>query len=159
DVRRCRFLDTVRELHQRSNVFEPALIEACRPELEAWSANIRPGTVQGAGSTIGKLAELPESQRTDQPRHIIDRIPKDRRQFRASRQLDQVVVINVASTEPPFPLEEVHTSAERLLAALDKRPNLLPASSLYAWAALDLGWPYVNFTPSLGASFPAALEL
>jgi myo-inositol-1-phosphate synthase len=35
----------------------------------------------------------------------------------------------------------------------------LPASGLYAWAALDLGLPYVNFTPSLGASFPAALEL
>ena len=30
---------------------------------------------------------------------------------------------------------------------------------LYAWAALDLGLPYINFTPSLGASFPAAEEL
>src|SRR5439155_10605575 len=25
--------------------------------------------------------------------------------------------------------------------------------------AIDLGWPYVNFTPSLGASFPAIQEL
>jgi myo-inositol-1-phosphate synthase len=32
----------------------------------------------------------------------------------------------------------------------------LPASSLYAIAALDLGLPYINFTPSLGAS-PAAI--
>src|SRR4029077_12173615 len=29
----------------------------------------------------------------------------------------------------------------------------------YAWAAVDLGLPYVNFTPSLGASFPAILAL
>ena len=36
---------------------------------------------------------------------------------------------------------------------------MLPASALYAWAALDLGLPYINFTPSLGASFPAAEEL
>src|SRR5208283_3897638 len=27
------------------------------------------------------------------------------------------------------------------------------------WAALELGVPYINFTPSLGSSFPAALEL
>ncbi len=27
----------------------------------------------------------------------------------------------------------------------------LPASALYAWAALDLGLPFVNFTPSLGS--------
>src|SRR6202008_543336 len=37
--------------------------------------------------------------------------------------------------------------------------KLLPASSLYAWAAVDLGWPYVNFTPSLGATVPALQEL
>src|SRR5207244_302195 len=44
--------------------------------------------------------------------------------------------------------------------ALEKRGQaVLPASSLYAWAALDLGLPYINFTPSLGASFPAAEEL
>jgi myo-inositol-1-phosphate synthase len=30
---------------------------------------------------------------------------------------------------------------------------------LYAWAALDLGCPYVNFTPSLGASLAALEEL
>jgi myo-inositol-1-phosphate synthase len=35
----------------------------------------------------------------------------------------------------------------------------LPASAIYSWAALDLGWPYVNFTPSLGASIPALQEL
>ena len=33
----------------------------------------------------------------------------------------------------------------------------LPASSLYAIAALDLGYSYINFTPSLGAA-PAAID-
>src|SRR5262249_44078746 len=72
---------------------------------------------------------------------------------------DQVVVLNVSSTEPPFTTGEVHQSYERLAAALDARPVPLPASSLYAWAALDLGFPYINFTPSLGATFPALEEL
>ena len=39
------------------------------------------------------------------------------------------------------------------------RPRSLPASSLYAIAALDLGMPYVNFTPSPGATPPAIDEL
>src|SRR5262249_42992626 len=84
----------------------------------------------------------------------------DLRQFRETHRLDQVVVLNVASTEPPFELSEVHQSLERLTVALEQRNQaVLPASSLYAWAALDLGWPYVNFTPSLGASVPALEQL
>src|SRR5207237_7138748 len=81
------------------------------------------------------------------------------RAFREAHRLDQVVVVNVASTEPPFELIEAHSSLAKLLPALDARQPVLPASSLYAWAALDLGWPYINFTPSLGASFPAIQEL
>ncbi len=71
-----------------------------------------------------------------------------------------MVVVNVASTEPPFELGDVHVSRERLLPALDERRQpILPASSLYAWATVDLGFPYINFTPSLGASFPAIQQL
>ena len=45
-------------------------------------------------------------------------------------------------------------------AALDDGgPDLLPASALYALAAFQGGHTYINFTPSLGASVPALLEL
>lgn len=159
DVRRASFLESARELHRRSNVFEPALIDACSEQLEAWAANLRPGTVQNTGATISRLADLPEAQRPEGPRQTIERIQKDLRGFRDSHRLDQVVVINVASTEPPWPLDEIPEQPEKVPSALERRPNLLPASSLYAWATLDLGWPYINFTPSLGATFPAALEL
>jgi myo-inositol-1-phosphate synthase len=159
DVRRSSFVQGAAELHRRSNVFDPGLIDACKPDLEAWAGNIRPGTIHNTGATISRLADLPEAQRAEHPRQTIERIQKDLRAFRESHRLDQVVVVNIASTEPPFTLDEVHASADKLRAALERRPNLLPASGLYAWAALDLGWPYINFTPSLGASFPAALEL
>jgi myo-inositol-1-phosphate synthase len=159
DVRRSSFVESAQELHQRSNVFDRDLIEACRPDLEAWAANIRPGTVHNSGQTISKLADLPEAQKAEGARQAVNRIQSDLQAFRTSHKLDQVVVLNVASTEPPFPLEDVHASLKKMLPALEKQPSVLPASSLYAWAALDLGWPYINFTPSLGASFPAALEL
>jgi len=70
------------------------------------------------------------------------------------------VVLNVASTEPPFELSDIHQSLAQLTGKRECRGHaVLPASSLYAWATLDLGWPYINFTPSLGASFPAIQEM
>jgi myo-inositol-1-phosphate synthase len=160
DVRRTTYAEAVGELHQRSNVFDRSLIEACEPDLADWTANIRPGTVQGAGATIARLADLPEARREAPPRAAIDRIQTDLRAFQQVHRLQQVVVINVASTEPPFEIGEPHRSLKSFTPALDRaEPGVLPASSLYAWAALDLGLPYINFTPSLGASFPAAEEL
>ena len=160
DVRRTTWRDSVRDFQQRANVFSPALTDACLPDLDAWAENVRPGTVLNTGKTISKLADLPEAHRFSDPRAAVGQIQKDLRGFREAHGLDQVVVVNVASTEPPFPLKDVHDSLERLTRPQNCRHHtILPASSLYAWAAVDLGLPYVNFTPSLGASFPAIQEL
>jgi myo-inositol-1-phosphate synthase len=161
DIRRTSLEQTVREFQQRSNIFEPSLVEPCLPLLREWAANVRPGTVLNAGETIAHLAELPETREVVTAQAAVKRIQADLEEFRHTRKLDQLVVVSVASTEPPFPLQDVHESVARLEPALAKRSAapVLPASSLYALAALDLGLPYVNFTPSLGASFPAALEV
>ncbi len=159
DVRRTSYRQAVRDFQERSNVFEPALVEGCLADLDAWAENVRPGTVLQTGDTIGRMADLPEAHRAESARAAIERIQDDLLAFRAGHRLDHVVVVNVASTEPPFELTALHASRDRLLAALERRQEVpLPASALYAWAALDLGWPYVNFTPSLGASFPAMEE-
>ncbi|MEU7209864.1 inositol-3-phosphate synthase [Streptomyces sp. NPDC044989] len=55
--------------------------------------------------------------------------------------VDRTVVVNVASTEPA------------------PTGGSLPASSLYAAAALRAGCPYVNFTPSTGLHHPALAAL
>jgi myo-inositol-1-phosphate synthase len=159
DVRRDRFLDTVRALHARSNIFSAEQIERCAPDLQQWALNVRPGTVLQTGATISALAELPEVQQVRTPREAIQRIQTDLRSFRERHGLEQVVVVNVASTEPPFRVGEEGSSLERLNAVLDRTPPALPASSIYAYAALDLALPYVNFTPSLGSSLPALDEL
>jgi myo-inositol-1-phosphate synthase len=160
DIRRGSFSQSVREFQQRANVFDRDLTDACQPQLQAWTENIRPGTVLGSGTTIARLVDWPEAQKADSPRAAIDRVQIDLRMFREKNRLDQVVVLNVASTEPPFDLSGLPQSLDQAAPALEKRgAAVLPSSSLYAWAALDLGMPYVNFTPSLGASAPALLEL
>jgi myo-inositol-1-phosphate synthase len=156
DIRRSSFRHAVREMHERANVFDEALMEPCLPTLDQWSSNVRPGTVLNTGETIHKLADLPEARRAENGRSAIDRIQSDLQAFRTEYSLEQVVVVNIASTEPAVQLVDHHGSAGKFRAALDSRQGAMPASTLYAWATLDLGWPYINFTPSLGASFPAA---
>src|SRR5262249_31925640 len=124
-----------------------------------WSQNVRPGTVLGAGATIGKLVELPDVHRVATPREAVERVRADLKEFRERQRLDRLIVANVASTEPPVDGDDGLGSMARFEAALAAGAAAIPASALYAWAALDLGLPYVNFTPSLGASFPAALDL
>jgi myo-inositol-1-phosphate synthase len=159
EIRRTGFRNTVRELRERSNIFDHDLAAACDVDLEAREANLRPGTILNAGDTIGRLANLPEVQRFDTARAAIQQIQSDLREFRERHRLEQVVVVNVSSTEPPFALADEHANLARLNSALDRKTPVLPASSLYAYAALDLGLPYINFTPSLGASLPALEEL
>ena len=92
-------------------------------------------------------------------RQAVERIQADLRDFKAREKLDQVVMVNVSSTEPPVTPDKRLDSVAAFQSILDDKQSNLPASALYAWAALDMGFPLVNFTPSLGASFPAALEL
>jgi myo-inositol-1-phosphate synthase len=159
EIRGAGFRQTVRELQKRSNIFEPALVDACLADLERWEANIRPGTLVNCGPAIARLADRPDMRQSDTARESIERIQADLRTFQDTNKLEQVVVINASSTEAPFETGEVHESLARLTPALDRRQSPLPASSLYAWAALDLGLPFINFTPSLGASVPALYEL
>jgi myo-inositol-1-phosphate synthase len=161
DIRKSHYRDSIRDFQQRSNVFDCDMVESCLPDLDEWAENVRPGTILNTGNTIGKLVDRSDVPRVDTPRAAVERIQQDLREFRDGHKLDQVVVINVASTEPPFELKEVHGSLDRLMNTKECHDGdrILPASSLYAWAAIDLGLPYVNFTPSLGASFPAIQEL
>ncbi len=159
EIRDSSFADAVRQLHEHAGVFDSGLMQSCMPDLDDWNANVRPGTVLGAGDTIGKLVELDAVREIKTPRQAIDRIQADLKEFQKNHHLDQVIVANATSTEPLATLTPAHQSMAEFTKLLAKPDAVVPASSLYGWAALDLGFPYVNFTPSLGSSFPAAQEL
>lgn len=71
---------------------------------------------------------------------LIEAFAADIADFVRRSGADRAVVVNVASTEPA------------------PTGRTLPASSLYAAAALRAGCPYVNFTPSTGLHHPALAE-
>ena len=131
------------------------LVDACRAELAAIDARIRPGTP-------GELRR--DDRRPGRRRRCSDfaaepaaatrpsGCKRDLRDFQQQTGVDRVIVVNLASTEPAAddlePAARAGTTCEA--ASTTSRHRSLPASSLYAIAALDLGMPYINFTPSLG---------
>ncbi|MFF9123897.1 inositol-3-phosphate synthase [Streptomyces sp. NPDC014889] len=88
-----------------------------------------------ADSEIRTGGPLPGDTRSEDA--LIDALARDIRDFTHRNGLARTVVVNVASTEPA------------------PEGTSLPASSLYAAAALRAGCPYVNFTPSTGLHHPA----
>lgn len=160
DIRQTSLTRTAAELHGRSNVFADSLLPACAPVLDEWSKNVRPGVVFRPSAVVAALADRPDVRHASTPRAAVEHIQTDLREFRDAHRLDQLVVVNVASTEPPFEPAAEHATLAALDAVLDRAsPPPLPTSSLYAYAALDAGFPYVNATPSVGATLPALDEL
>ncbi|MBA4064035.1 MAG: myo-inositol-1-phosphate synthase [Isosphaera sp.] len=160
DIRQADFATGVGELHARSGVFDTATLQACAEDLKRWSRNVRPGVVYNPNPAITALSDRDDIRHARTPREAADLVQADLRAFQTAHRLDQVVVANAASTEPPFQPADEHRSLEQLLPALGRAaPAALPASSVYAFAALDAGFPYVNLTPSRGATLPALEEL
>jgi myo-inositol-1-phosphate synthase len=134
------------------------VIDRCQDEFARIEARVRPGTIWNSGPTIAALADLElPSEKT--PRQVVDRLKNDLLRFRESEKLDELIVVNVSSTEPPQgKAVGALPAAWAALEPLLQQPDCsLPASSLYAIAALELGSSYINFTPSLGAA-PAAID-
>ncbi|GAA4548783.1 inositol-3-phosphate synthase [Amycolatopsis samaneae] len=96
-----------------------------------------------------------DSGRTGNQAASIARIVDDLTGFRTRNGLDHVVVVNVASTEPPGTPHSAHRSLAELDDALRGPAPVLPPSSLYAYAAFLAGCGFVDFTPSTGARLPA----
>lgn len=109
-------------------VLPHGLPSAVQSELTAADEEIRPG------------GPLPGDTRTDE--ELVAAFAADIQDFSRRHELARTVVINVASTEP----------------APGEDDSRLPASSLYAAAALRAGCPYVNFTPSTGLRSPHLRE-
>src|SRR5262249_48973324 len=81
DIRTGDFRESVLKLNEQSGVSTARQIEACSPDLLAWSGNIRPGTVIRTNDTIRALADLPDVQKVRSPREAIERIQADLRAF------------------------------------------------------------------------------
>lgn len=90
-------------------------------------------------------------------REIIEKIRGDLQKFKKS--CDQVVVINLASTEKLADEgNEIFNSIVGFEKALDENSKEISPAMLYAYAVISEQVPYGNFTPSVSADIPALIE-
>jgi myo-inositol-1-phosphate synthase len=156
EIRDVRLFDEALRLATESRAVERELVLAAREDLEAIDGRIRPGILLGVGPTIEQLAG-PAIPRQESLRDAIARVQRDLTEFIQAHDLKHVIVVNVASTEPAVDATSLPTSWDAFQRLLDEPACPLPASTLYAIAAMELGCSYLNFTPSLGSA-PAALD-
>lgn len=129
-----------------SGMLPPHLLESVRPQLVATDRRVRPG--------------YDTAQKSESQAEVARRLAQDISDFKHSNGLTRVIVLDVASTEPPVDTIPEFTDADLLLAALeDPARSVLPPSSVSAYAAVLAGSPYVCFTPSTALNVPALGEL
>ncbi len=113
-------------------VVPAAVVGAVSADLEAVDAEVRPGYAVGEEAGADAIA----------------RLSADITRFRERHGLTRVVVVDVASTQPPVAdPETVH--------GMGDAP---PVGAVYALAAFAAGAPYVSFTPSPCLRLPAVVE-
>ncbi|MGF1552179.1 MAG: inositol-3-phosphate synthase [Paracoccaceae bacterium] len=93
-------------------------------------------------------------------RSLVEQFRADLRRFRVEKGLDDLVVINLASTEKVSdPLHPDFATPAAFSKAVDDNHDTVAPAMLYAYAAILEGVPFGNFTPSLASEMPALVAL
>lgn len=155
EIRKGKWIDEIRELHEQAGLFDHDLIRRCKPFLRSTDLNIRPGTLQGSSPTVRSLSDgFAIHDRTGAS--AVRRLANDILKFREKHRLREVVVVHIASSEPPARKALAFGSFDVLMKSLRQRgAGVIPASALYAMAAVEAKCAFVNFTPSVGIGIPA----
>lgn len=163
EIRNISLYDSALEVEAQTGTLGYATLNAVKTELDSINTEIKDGLTLNCGQVVDDLADH-ELQKNHLPlAEAVQTIQQDLQDFVERHHLDHLVMLNLASTEAFQPhlfevpsyhsLEELHRVIQT-----DQRENIA-ASSLYAYAALDLGYGYVNFTPSIGSDTPALDQL
>ena len=134
-----------------SGIGSASIVDAISDDLARIDERITIGTAKNCGRTVTELAD----ERLEDGlsvRAVVDQLRDDYQSFKATHDLDRMVVVNLASAEPPMEMPDRYESKTAIERAIDADDADLPASVLYAYAALVDGQPYVNLTPSNGST-------
>ena len=147
------------DIFERMAPVAPAILMEIRADLEEFQREVDCGCASNCGEAIEKLAGH-EGTAGKTLKQQIEEIRGKFRAFRSRHGLDEAVVINLASTEPPLAPDACHFELELLQKAIaGNEREKVRASTLYSVAAILEGCPYINFTPSNGALPDAVVQL
>jgi len=138
----------------RARVLDPALLEQCRPELEAiepMPGVFDPSYVKRLEGTHIKTASTKMA--------LAQQLMADIEAFRARAAVERLVMIWCGSTESYLVPTAVHASLAAFERGLHDNDDAIAPSMIYAYAALSLGIPFANGAPNLTVDIPALTDL
>lgn len=160
DIRPHSLAEAVAEFHHDFQFLDHDHFLALTKMVAEIDVNVSRGTAINCGPAIEGLGGQPTLSGNQDIEREIEKIRQELRAFRDRNGLGTVVVVNLGSTEPPLALHPCHedlTALRQKFAEGDV--SILRASTLYAYAAIMEGCPYINFTPSNAALPPALIKL
>jgi myo-inositol-1-phosphate synthase len=138
---------------REANLYEAALRERIVPEhlLRKVERELReikpwPGVVSPAFLSTSDATHVVTAKSHREELELLSRDVKD---FKSVHKLDQVVMVNLGSTERHTEASEVHRSIPAFEAGLQRNDERISPAMKYLYLACKLGAPHVNFTPSL----------
>jgi myo-inositol-1-phosphate synthase len=159
EVREGSFARSAEEFGERNGLLTSELRRAIAADLRRADAEVRPGVLIDAPKTVLAMAR-PELRRSEPLSKSIARLQRDIRGFAKRNRLDDVVVVNLASTEStPTNARALRSLDAFRAAAAESRPRGVPSSVVYAFAAVDAGFPFVDFTPAVAAATPLLAQV
>jgi myo-inositol-1-phosphate synthase len=162
EIRPTTYGESATEISRRNGSIQHGWIEALREELASASREVRPGIASGGGEAIESLQSGAKRDTASMTaRQVVQSIGADVDEFRRKSGVARLIVVNLASTEPPPPPDRAEYQH---LDVLEKRLDQANASEfrpglLYAYAALKSKAAFINFTASKSCVCPAIDEL
>jgi len=159
DVRDGSLVRSAKEFGDRNGLLTPELRRVVASDLRRADKEIRPGVLVNAPESVTEMAR-PELRCSERLVDAITRVQDDLRGFAKRNRLDDVIVVNLASTEStPSASPALRSLADFRVAVAKDRARGVPSSVVYAFAAVDAGFPFVDFTPAVAAGTPLLREV
>ena len=160
DIRKQSIVAQAESLCWSTREINPQVLESVKSGLQELDGRIIPGTAINCGDAITAFADKDLPGKDLSLREAVDTIRQSIAAFAGQHELDRVIVVNIASTEPSAPPELLKLDGDGLERVLDSdKFEAVRASTVYSYAAIRENCPYVNFTPSPAALPPCIIEL
>lgn len=160
DIRESSVYENAYGIYKETGSIDFEILQTLRERLDRIDERIWPGVLFNCGDAIESLADEAFVMEHDTLEEALATIISDIEEFKERYDLSRVVAVNLASTEPLIKVEETHRDLAKLRDAIrGNRQDLVRASLVYAYAAIETGCSFINFTPSNAALIPALEEL